>query len=250
MSTSESSSTQAAAAASLPERPEIPPWRLVVTLTVAGALAAFALSFVYEATKPAIEANKARVLESAVAEVLKAPARVVSLKVTADGLEPDPDVVYRPEKDVERVFFGYDDQGRPIGFALVGAAYGYGSDPIKLIFGYDATTDEVIGLKVLEHKETPGIGTGIEQNDAFTGQWWRPTKPGTRRKTPRQVTKDDALVAVRGDAAPSADAEVEVHEVDTISGATISSRAVIKVVNEALAKWGERLKAWRPGEAR
>ena len=238
---------QAAApdAAAIPEKPEVPSWRLVLTLTVAGALAALALSMVYEATLPAIMANRAKVLKEAVGVVLKEPARVVSLKVEADGLVVDDDVVYQEESGVTRVYFGWNDAGQPIGFAVVGAAYGYGSDPIKLIFGYDAQSKEILGLKVLDHKETPGIGTKIEDaGTPFVDQWWNP--PGDSAKArKRTVARQAPVVGIRADKAPSDD----VHEVDMISGATISAKAIIRVVNDAVAVHGEKLAAWDPASA-
>jgi len=226
-----------------PPPPEVAPLRLVATLAVAGALAAVCLSFVYQATKATIQANKARVLGDAVRLVLHEPARVASLRREADALVRDETTRYLPD----RIFVGYDADGRRLGFALSGEAYGYGSDPIRVVFAYDPATHEVLGLEVLEHKETPGIGSKIERGGPFADQLQSPVGTGARvrRPTPRQVP----LVAARADQAPAAEAEVAVHEVDTVSGATISSRAVIRLVNEAVAAAGPLLEAWaREGE--
>ena len=223
----------------LPARKEIPSWRLVATLAVAGALAALLLSFVYEGTKPLIDANKAKVLREAVAEVLKDPAAVTSLVVTEAGLVADEQTVYLEEKKdgkiLERVYLGYADEAKtkPIGFALRGGAYGYGSDPIMLVFGYDALRGEVIGLKVLGHKETPGIGTKIETEDSFAGLFWRSETGDGPARQPR-------LVGMRAEQFQRSDP----HHVDLISGATISSNAVIKVVNELWERLGERCRAY------
>jgi electron transport complex protein RnfG len=222
-------------AAQLPARQEVPSWRLVATLAVAGALAALLLSFVYEATKPLIDANKARVLSEAVAEVLGDPVAVVSLVVKDEGLVPDATPVYLNEKGVERVYLGYADEARtkPIGFALRGEAYGYGSDPIQLVFGYDAGSGEILGLKVLGHKETPGIGTKIETQESFAGLFW---KSGSGDRPARQPP----LVGQRAEQFQVSDP----HHVDMISGATISSKAVIKAVDDVWTRLGPRLKAF------
>ena len=219
----------------LPPRKEIPSWRLVATLALAGAAAALLLSFVYEATLPLIQANKARVLREAVAEVLGDPEAVTSLVVTEDGLVPDETVVYLEEKSVERVYLGYADEARtrPIGFALKGGAYGYGSDPIMLVFGYDAKTGEVIGLKVLGHKETPGIGTKIETEESFAGLFRRSESGEPPARQP----------PLQGMRAEQFDLE-DPHHVDMISGATISSKAVLKVVNDLWERLGDRLQAF------
>ena len=239
MSTQDTVAAGADSAPTLPARPEVPSWRLTATLAVAGALAALVLSFVYEATKPLIDANKARVLSEAVAEVLKAPQAVTSLVVTEEGLVPDETPVYLEEKGVERVYLGYADPAktRPIGFALKGGAYGYGSDPIMLVFGYDAGTGEIIGLKVLGHKETPGIGTKIETEESFAGPFWKSDTGDVPARQPR-------LEGKRADQFRSSDP----HHVDMISGATISSKAVIKVVNDLWERLGARLQAFAERE--
>lgn len=227
-----STETSTPATTPLPVRKEVPSWRLIATLTFAGAIAAACLSFVYETTLPTIEANKARVMKEAVSEVLKYPAEIISLRVTPTGLEPEDEVVYRVDTEaLDRVFFGYAEDGSPLGFALVGAAFGYGSDPIQLMFGYDPETNEIVGLKVLEHKETPGIGTKIEDDESFAGLFWRPPLLGDlpARQPPLLGKRDDQFV-------PG-----EPTHVDMISGATISSKAVLKIVNEVVGRLGDRL---------
>jgi electron transport complex protein RnfG len=225
----------------LPARKEVPSWRLILTLALVGAIAALCLAFVYEATRPAILANKARVVREAIREVLRDPARVVSLLVTETGLEPEEEVKYVVDaRRLDRVFLGFDEKGKPLGFALVGAAYGYGSDPIRIMFGYDAKTGEVIGLKVLEHKETPGIGTKIETEATFTTQFWEPeeAKPGD------PPLRAPPLKGVRSDQLDVSDPK----QVDMISGATISSRAVIAVINDVVGQVREKLEAYDPGD--
>jgi len=233
MSAEETVRTDASPA--LPERKEVPSWRLVLTLAVAGSLSAMLLALAYQVTKPRIDENKAKVLRQAVAEVLKDPAAVTSLVVTADGLLPDEQVVYLEEKGVERVYLGFADEARkqPVGFALQGAAYGYGSDPITLVFGYDAATGEILGLKVLGNKETPGIGTKIETQESFAGLFWRSDDGERPARQPR-------LEGMRAEKFKASDP----HHVDMISGATISSRAVIKAVNDVWGRLGDRLRAY------
>ena len=160
---------------------------------------------------------------------------VVSLVVKDEGLVPDATPVYLAQKGVERVYLGYADQARtkPIGFALRGEAYGYGSDPIQLVFGYDAESGEILGLKVLGHKETPGIGTKIETQESFAGLFW---KSGAGDRPARQPP----LAGKRAEQFRASDP----HHVDMISGATISSKAVIKAVNEVWTRLGPRLQAF------
>ena len=219
--------TQAAATAA-PTRPEVPAWKLVATLAVAGALAGLLLVFVDQATREQIRENRRGAVRDAVAEVLGEPAKIVSFAVTDKGLEPEAEPNYEVDTErLNRVFAGYADaEGtRLIGFALAYQRTGF-QDAIRLIFGYDPRTKKVLGVKVLEHKETPGLGDKIEQ-EPFLG----PIRG--------QVLDLVAVKPGKGTGGPS--------EVDTITGATISSGWVIKIINEAAARVGPRIEAWLEG---
>jgi electron transport complex protein RnfG len=82
---------------------------------------------------------------------------------------------------------------------------------------------------VLDEKETPGLGDKIERDTAFGRQF-------TGRVVPLQGVKG------RPGKPPS--------EVQTITGATISSRAVIRIINNAVARWRPLLDAWDRGGAK
>ena len=61
------------------ETPQVPSWRLLVTLGGAGALAGLLIVLAYGWTLPRIEAHRAAVLRGAIEEVLHAPARADTL---------------------------------------------------------------------------------------------------------------------------------------------------------------------------
>ncbi|MHC4135407.1 MAG: RnfABCDGE type electron transport complex subunit G [Planctomycetota bacterium] len=212
-----------------PGPPETPAWRLVTTLGVAGTLAGLLLVFVFQATAPAIAAHKAKMLRLAIRDVLAGPERYDTLYVLDGKLTPDlPDGVNA--KDLERVFLGYGEDGRPVGFAIEAEAPGF-QDKVRLIFGYDAAKKRILGMKVLESKETPGLGDKIEKDRAWIDQFEGAEPPLVGRK-PGRGSKEDK----RG--------------IDTITGATISSRAVIKIINGALKDLGPAVEAYAAGEAK
>ena len=73
-------------------------------------------------------------------------------------------------------------------------------------------------MKVLESKETPGLGDKIFKDQAFVDQFfagptrrWSPVKAGAGKGLP--------------------------GEIDTITGATISSKVVISIINHGLEEW-------------
>lgn len=195
--------------------------RLILTLGGAGAFAGALILVAFTLTEPVIEGHRARRLDQAVTEVLRGPARYDTLYVVAGKLTARPPAGQDP-RSLERLYLGHAADGSPVGYAIVGQTAGF-ADAIRLIFGYDAATGTVIGMKVLESKETPGLGDKIEKDTTFTGQFGQLGTP---------------LLGVKIGAGKGA-----ANEVDLITGATISSRAVVKIINDALARLGPALAA-------
>lgn len=205
--------------------PEVPSWRLVLTLALAGAIAGLLIVMVHGWAQPRIQAHQAQALAAAVHEVLGAPERTERLFVV-DGALVERLPAGMDSMRLERVFLGYDAAGAPIGFAVQGAEAGF-QDVIRLIFGYDPATDRLLGMLVLDHKETPGLGDRIVNDSAFVGAFRGARAP---------------LAGVKSGAGSGDD-----REVDMITGATISSRAVIDIINGRIEALGPVLKAHLKG---
>jgi electron transport complex protein RnfG len=185
-------------------------FRLIATLAVAGALAGMAIVTAYMKTKPAIDANAAAELASAVTEVLGGATSFKTVYILADGT-----VTAEPSDTagLDKVFVGYDDDGQPRGVAIQAAEPGF-QDVIDLIFGYDPSTQNVIGMKVLQSLETPGLGARITNDSTFISQFNDASTP---------------LIGVKeGQGKGNSD------EVVMITGSTISSRAVIRIIDDKL----------------
>jgi H+/Na+-translocating ferredoxin:NAD+ oxidoreductase subunit G len=216
------------APAAPPEEASVTSFRLVATLTLAGMIAGLLMALLFSWAQPRIMAEQQRRVEAALKEVLKAPARVQPLYVyhgrVVTQLPAGADTA-----SVARVYEGFDAAGRPIGFGVSGTGPGF-ADAIGLIFGYDPRTGQVLGMKVLESKETPGLADRIAFDTAFIAGFARATAP---------------LVGVKHDRATG-----EKHEVDMISGATISSTAVIRIINRRVEELGPVLKAYLQESAR
>ena len=196
------------------ERKEVPSWRLLALMTAAGAIAGALIVSVYQLTLPRIERHKSEVERAAVLEVLKSPASFDTLYLVNDMLVkalPAGTVA----KGLEKLYLGRDATGKRIGFAVSGTENGF-QDPITVMFGYDASAHAVIAMKVLSSKETPGLGDKIVKDTLFRHEFAGVASPlaGVKRgngKTP--------------------------NDVEMITGATISSRAVIQIINNAIARW-------------
>ncbi|MDT8368548.1 MAG: FMN-binding protein [Longimicrobiales bacterium] len=202
--------------------------RLVATLALAGALAGLVLVAVHQWTQPRILEHQARVLQEAVTEVLGGP------ESTHTYFRVEGAWTARPPADADtasadRVYIGFDATGAPIGVALAAGEPGF-QDIIRIIFGYDPGAGVVLGMKVLESRETPGLGDKIEKDSTFVAEFRGVTTP---------------LIGVKAGRARGDDAEVHL-----ITGATISSRAIIDIINHRLEARGEEVRAlWRSGIA-
>ncbi len=196
-------------------RPEPSSVRLALTLGAVGLAAGLALAGAYEFTLPRIEANKARALRQAVTRVVPGSTQMQELMMVDGALKLAPDGSKEP-----RVYAAYDGGGELRGFAIPSEGPGF-QDTISLIYGYDPDERALTGMFVLQSRETPGLGDKI-----FKDAKWVASFEG--------LSVDPELVVVK-DGADAA------NELDAITGATISSKAIAKIINAANATWLEAL---------
>ena len=163
------------------------------------AIAATALAGIYGITKPRIDLQKQMALENALTIALP---------------QADKDAIYPIQDDQtgEVLYYrGYEstDTTDLVGYAFVAKEPAY-SSVIETMVGVD-TTGEIIGLKILDQKETPGLGTRIEEVK------YGETEPWFQQQF---IDKQADKVAVDKDGG----------DIQSITGATISSRAVTKSI--------------------
>ncbi|MFO7620811.1 MAG: RnfABCDGE type electron transport complex subunit G [Bacteroidales bacterium] len=171
---------------------------MVLTLTLIAFVAATCLGFVYELTKKPIEMSalkkKLDAIKLVVPEFTNNPDEEVFRVATGEGDSLD---VYPAKKD-----------GVLTGYAVNTYTKSGFSGDIRIMAGFkpDGTINYIT---VLEHKETPGLGTKMDE-PAFKNQFIG--------KNP-----SDFVLRVNKDGGP----------VDAITAATISSRAFCDAVQRA-----------------
>lgn len=170
---------------------------MILTLTLVGVISGGALVGVFAYTAPLIEQNQQAALERAVIEVL--PGATSFRTRTVDG---------------RNVYEGLGSAGETVGYAFVGEGAGY-QGTIQLMIGVDPQFQQTLGIQVLESVETPGLGQKIS-TQSFRSQFER-----LRISPAVTLTKKEAT----GN-----------NEVQAITGATISSQAVVDMVNKAVAE--------------
>lgn len=105
----------------------------------------------------------------------------------------------------DEVYVIYED-GEKAGYAFMASGSGY-SGNIDIIVGLDSGFD-IKGLSILSQTETPGVGSRITEN-SFTDQF-------------KGLSASDIVLKVDG------------GKIDAVTGATISSRAVVNGIQEKM----------------
>jgi electron transport complex protein RnfG len=191
-------------------------FRLVMTLAITGLLSGLVLVCIYLVTQPLILRNQAEAMRKAIYRVLPGTENISTFVVEESGLVPF-EAVGDEMPAGDAVFAGRLEDGRLIGYAIPAAGAGF-MDTVKLIYGYDPARRAIIGMQVLDSKETPGLGDKIIFDEHFHQNFV-------------ELKVEPEIVGVkRGE-------KVNPNEVDTITGATISSNAVITILNDGSKKW-------------
>jgi electron transport complex protein RnfG len=191
-------------------------FRLVATLAIAGTLAGLLIVLVNQHTKPIIDKYKAEQLQKAVYEVLPGVERYTTYYLVDEVLSSSlPEGV--KESDYKRIYVGYDTSSQIRGVAVSRGESGF-QDVVQVIFGFDPTNGKLTGMKVLDSKETPGLGDKIFKDQVFVDQFF--------------AGPETPLVGVKIGAGKG-----KPNEIDTITGATISSKVVIDIINHGMEEW-------------
>jgi electron transport complex protein RnfG len=170
--------------------------KMIIVLTIIGAVSGMALSLVYEGTKAPIEYQTIK--------FVKEPA----VKKVLTGYDND------PIADRKKIRIGEDERGKPIeliifpakkagatfAVALEGKGKGFGG-LIGVMVGV-SKEGKLLDIGITSHSETPGIGSKVGET-SFTEKF-------------KGLTTDREV------------------KVDGISGATYSSKGVMSAVTQAL----------------
>lgn len=181
---------------------------MVATLLVITLVSGGILGFVHEMTSEPIELSRVKAQTDAIASVLPDFELVkASVKIMpddgSDSIEIFP--AYTGDKLVALAVKTYSNNGF--------------SGHISLMVGID-TSGNFTGYEVLEHKETPGLGSKM-------GEWFRnPEKAGQN-----VIGKNPDKVSFR--------VKKDGGDIDAITASTITSRAFLEALNRAHAGFSQ-----------
>lgn len=217
--------------------------RYPLVLGLVTALSGTALHFTYSGTRDKIEAQQASQRAAALDKVFWQGYGATEA-VTRNGV------------DIIKVWRGDLAEGPPNYYAVEGSAVGYNAaTPIRLLVGF-ANPDNpppdlrgepervVVGWSAIQMEETPGLGQNAAQTappytiaELVTG---RAEEPGPDRRTPFQKQFADfeqervytpAELSLEQDGGP----------IDGLTGATITSGAIIEAIQDADARLDKAL---------
>jgi len=188
-----------------------------------GLLCALLIVLTYEGTASRIEHNREEALERAIFRVLPGTATTATYELNEQKtlVTPSPEA-----KDGDLIYAGFDESGNLTGVAVPASGQGY-ADVLRILYGYDPEKEAVVGMYVLESKETPGLGDKIEKDPDFLQNF-----------EALDVSLNEEGTALKNRVVPVKSGTKEnPWEVDGITGATISSRAIGNILGNSTEKW-------------
>jgi RnfABCDGE-type electron transport complex G subunit len=162
-----------------------------------------------------IEQNKVAKLNELTKALLPAADRFQTVPEDIEVALPD------GSKEKMVVFEALAPDKQRVGWSFKVHGMGF-SGPVEMVVAVDADFEKIMGLDVLASSETPGFGDRIKSDwyrDQFAGA---PAEPLTLVKVADPAVKDAQIVA--------------------LTGATVSSQAVIDIVNRFLTQVKDQMK--------
>ena len=176
--------------------------KMFLNLTVFGVLSGVILAGVFSVADPLIKENKRRELEAAIFKVLPEARDYTTLTRPLGG-------------ETVTIYVGYNAGEDIVGIAFKADGNGY-SGNVGVMVGLDTDYLKLEGIEILDQLETPGLGDRISEPEfkkQFKGVEVKPRVEYIKYVKPEKA-----------------------NQIQAITGATISSRAVVTNINNAIAR--------------
>lgn len=166
----------------------------LILLTI-GVISAISISFMAQYAYPIIEKNREAALRQAILTVLPGAKRFETID------------------EKSKIYRGVNNSNEVVGYAFAGEGGGY-QGIIKMMIGISPDWQNLIGIIILENLETPGLGAKIT-SDEFRSQFEN-----------LSVQEPVEYILNKPPEKP--------NQIQAITGATISSRAVVNIINKSV----------------
>lgn len=211
------------------------PWHMYRAMVGIGLICSIVIVSVFQFTLPIIKQNKLELLQKALYEIFPTAQEFQRYQYQSDGRF----VRINEDSEDNVVYALYDEKKILLGIVVRAKGMGY-QDLIEMLYGYRPEQQVISGYQILASRETPGLGTKIETDKTFRKNFAQldvsVIASGDKLKNPIEVVKPGT--------------KTQAWQIDTITGATISSRAVGNMVANSTAEWipklTERLEDFTP----
>ncbi len=180
--------------------------KITSVLTTVCLVCAFLLSFVWGLSHKKIAFNAERRVEEALSILAPQAAEIREAHI-----------------DEELIYKLFDQNESLIAYAFIASGQGY-QGKIKMLVVAEASLNRLVGIEVVESLETPGLGAKI-QEDFFKQQF--------------------ANLSLKGEIVCRKGVLDGPGQIKAITGATVSSQAVVNILNQRLKQIREVIKAER-----
>ena len=176
--------------------------KIISVLTIACVLCAFLLSVVYKSTYSKIQDNAQTKINDAIT-----------------NLVPEAITINEEVIGQERIYKLFNKKEKLIGYAFSASGQGY-QGKIKMLVATNSKLEYLKGIEVIDSLETPGLGARINEAD-FENQF--------------NKLDISSLVELTKDSSKK-------NKIQAITGATVSSQAVVNILNKKIEKIKKLLK--------
>jgi electron transport complex protein RnfG len=177
--------------------------KIIGVLTVVCLICAFLLTFVYSGAEKQIEINAKKRIEEAIRR-----------------LSPSAETIKAIDTEVETAYELYDADNKFLGYAFLAEGQGY-QGKITILAVADVYFASLEGIEIIESVETPGLGSKIKESP-FRKQFKK-----LHILSPIECLKTEPE---------------ENNQIKAVTGATVSSRAVVNILNKKIEELRKALK--------
>jgi len=193
---------------------------MIVTMGGLGLLCGVLIVVTFQSTFSIIKENRRVALEKAIFEVVPGAVERTTFALVDGKLE----VLEGEDDTVAKYYACYNGDKALVGVAVEASGQGF-QDILSVLYGYSPPINAIVGLKVLESKETPGLGDKIETDpevranfDALSVEL---QSDMTSIVNPIEMVKEGK--------------KTDPWQVEAITGATVSSRAIATILHKSTA---------------
>jgi electron transport complex protein RnfG len=200
----------------LPEKPKTSSFAMILTLGLVAMVSGLLVVITWQLTLEPIKENKRIMIEKAIFQVVPHALYRQNYSITKKGELSD---------DLTQglaFYAAFDNKQKLKGIAIESSAQGY-AGMVNLLYGYDPSCECIRGFSIIKMAETPGLGDKILTDKAFLANF----------KALDAKVNNDNTALINNIVTVKHGSKTHAWEIDAISGATITSKAVGKAINSS-----------------